>query len=154
MINVKIKRDEKKIEEDSKNVAKVVLIKKPNSVLFLKRTGYVKKHAGEWDLPGGHLKTNEDPIDGLIREVKEETNLKLNKKNIFFHEKTKKKDKKSFLFYYYSFLEETEAVKNKNIDIKTSDEHEKHKFIFEKDLSKTDKFQSVALDILKGLKDD
>ena len=34
---------------------------------------------------------------------------------------------------------DTVDVKNKNIDIKTSDEHEKHKFIFEKDLSKTDK---------------
>ena len=44
---------------DSKQVAKVVLIDAEGKVLFLKRTNYVEKYAGEWDLPGGHLHVGE-----------------------------------------------------------------------------------------------
>ncbi|WP_427893495.1 NUDIX domain-containing protein [Kribbella sp. GL6] len=31
----------------------------------------------DWDLPGGMIEANEPPIDGLIRELKEELNLEL-----------------------------------------------------------------------------
>lgn len=30
---------------------------------------------GEWELPGGRLERNEDPLPGLRREISEETNL-------------------------------------------------------------------------------
>ena len=37
----------------------------------------MKKHAGEWDLPGGHIIEGEDMEDGLLREVWEETGLRI-----------------------------------------------------------------------------
>ena len=36
---------------------------------------YVDKFAGEWDLPGGHLQQDEGLLDGLRREVEEETGI-------------------------------------------------------------------------------
>ena len=46
MIRVKI------VPNDIKTVAKVVLIDDSDRVLFLKRSDYMEKYAGEWDLPG------------------------------------------------------------------------------------------------------
>ena len=71
MIRVKI------VPNDIKTVAKVVLIDDSNRVLFLKRSNYMEKYAGEWDLPGGHLKSNESLSAGLKREVEEETGPKI-----------------------------------------------------------------------------
>ena len=71
MIRVKI------VPEDSKQVAKVILINDKDQVLMLKRSSYVDKFAGEWDLPGGHIQLGEDFEDGMRREVKEETGLSI-----------------------------------------------------------------------------
>ena len=67
MIRVKI------VPNDSRQVAKVVIIDDNDRVLMLKRSGYMDKYAGEWDLPGGHIQVGEDFQTGMKREVKEET---------------------------------------------------------------------------------
>ena len=36
-----------------------------------------QRHTGGWALPGGHLRRGEDPLDGLLREVREEVGLRL-----------------------------------------------------------------------------
>ncbi len=36
----------------------------------------------KWDLPKGEIEPGEKPIDAAVREVEEETGLKLNKKDI------------------------------------------------------------------------
>ena len=59
------------VHNDSRQVAKVVIIDDHNRVLMLKRSNYMDKYAGEWDLPGGHIKVGEDFLDGMKREVKE-----------------------------------------------------------------------------------
>ncbi len=75
-----------KIKTDSKKVGKVVIFKK-NKVLLLKRSNYLKKHKGEWDLPGGHVHKGEPVEEGLIREVKEETSLEIKNVTFVFQEK-------------------------------------------------------------------
>ncbi len=63
MIRVKI------VPNDSKKVAKVIIINGDNHVLMLKRSGYVDKFAGEWDLPGGHIQVGENFEVGMKREA-------------------------------------------------------------------------------------
>ena len=38
---------------------------------------------GMYELPGGHIESNESEIDGLVREIKEELNLDIEVGNIF-----------------------------------------------------------------------
>ena len=68
--------EEAEANKDSKEIAKAVLYKK-DKVLLVKRSSYMKKHAGEWDRPGGHIIEGEDMEDGLLREVWEETGLRI-----------------------------------------------------------------------------
>ena len=63
------------VPNDSKKVAKVIIINLDEQVLMLKRSNYVDKFAGEWDLPGGHIQLGEEFEVGMRREVKEETGL-------------------------------------------------------------------------------
>jgi len=122
MIRVKI------VPNDTSTVAKVVLIDQKERVLFLKRSNYVLKFSGEWDLPGGHIKANESLNAGLEREVKEETNLDISDAT-FFH----KIDNLNFFYAMYDSQE-----------IKLSHEHVDYIF-FEKDqLNLNEKFQKVA----------
>jgi len=61
----------KKATEDSDAVVKIVLIDENDKILVLsnEQPGY--------DLPGGHIREGESRDDGLIREVLEETGLKI-----------------------------------------------------------------------------
>ena len=131
MIRVKI------VPNDIKTVAKVVLIDENNRVLLLKRSSYVDKYAGEWDLPGGHLKQNESLHDGLVREVLEETNLRVtNPKIIEIH---------ANLHFFYA--------KYDSKPIKLSHEHTGFRFFDQKSLDPNEKFQKVALKALEMAND-
>ena len=92
---VKIKPKKTK---DSKMVAKAAIFTQDGSVLLLKRSGYVKKHKGEWDLPGGHVHKGEDLEAGLMREVKEETNLLLSDSQFVFKRSEERRVGKERLF--------------------------------------------------------
>ena len=61
--------------KDSKNVSKAVIIKEDGALLLLRSAE--EKFPHKWDLPGGHIHVDEDPKDGLIREVEEETGVTL-----------------------------------------------------------------------------
>jgi len=117
------------VEKDISTVAKVVLIDQSNRALFLKRSNYMEKFAGEWDLPGGHLKANEDLISGLERETKEETNLKV-REPIFLL-------KADNLNFFYAMYDSQKVI--------LSDEHTEHKFFSKKELDPKEKFQKIAL---------
>ena len=131
MIRVKI------VPNDVKTVAKVVMIDENNRVLLLKRSTYVEKFAGEWDLPGGHLKEGESLQDGLIREVLEETNLRVvNPQKI--------ETQVNLHFFYAKYDSEP---------IKLSHEHTGFRFFDKKNLDPNEKFQKVALKALEMLND-
>ena len=109
---------EEEEKKDSKEIAKAVLYKE-GKVLLLKRSSYMKKHAGEWDLPGGHIIEGEDMQDGLLREVWEETGLRI--KNPIKLEHSKKNDT-----YYKAEMPDQE--------VKLSDEHTEHDMFSLEDL--------------------
>ena len=111
----------KKKKKDSKFDAKAIILDN-DRILLLKRSDYLKKHKGEWDLPGGHIHIGEDLTEGLVREVKEETNLSIvNPKEVFKH-----KNDTSFL------------VKMKTTNIRLSNEHVSYKFFNIEDLDDLD----------------
>ena len=127
MIRVKI------VPNDSKNVAKVVIIDNNERVLFLKRSDYVDKFAGEWDLPGGHIQVGEELIAGLKREVKEETGLDVD--NCKFVDKLE-----NIKFFMCDYTDKA---------IKISHEHTSFRFFSKNDLDKDGKFEKMAIKALE-----
>jgi 8-oxo-dGTP pyrophosphatase MutT (NUDIX family) len=59
--------------DDLQITAKVLIRDESNKVLILK-----DRFSDWWDLPGGHIHTEETPEEGALREVEEETGIKLN----------------------------------------------------------------------------
>ena len=121
------------VPNDSKKVAKVIIINGSNHVLMLKRSSYVDKFVGEWDLPGGHIQVGEDFEVGMKREVKEETDLSVDK--CTFVDRLDNLD-----FYWCAYPEKP---------IKLSHEHTEFRFFAKKDLDPTGKFEKMALKALE-----
>ena len=132
MIRLKI------VKNDISTVAKVVLIDQKNRVLFLKRSSYVDKYAGDWDLPGGHLKPNESLEAGLSRETKEETQLNVREPTFLL--------KIDNLHFFYAMYDSQQ--------IKLSHEHTEYKFFNMEDLNSNEKFQNIALKALEKIKNE
>ena len=132
MIRLKI------VKNDISTVAKVVLIDQKNRVLFLKRSSYVDKYAGDWDLPGGHLKPNESLEAGLSRETKEETQLNVREPAFLL--------KIDNLHFFYAMYDSQQ--------IKLSHEHTEYKFFNMEDLNSNEKFQNIALKALEKIKNE
>jgi 8-oxo-dGTP diphosphatase len=64
-----------------KIVVKGVIIK-DNKLLIIKRSLHEKHDPGKISFPAGFVETAENPIDAVIREVKEETNLDVKVKKV------------------------------------------------------------------------
>jgi len=56
-------------------VAVKAFIVRDKKLLLLKRAEEDVQSPGMWEIPGGRLELGEDPILGLIREIREETGL-------------------------------------------------------------------------------
>lgn len=54
-----------------KQVSTVAIFHKNNILMG------VRRDVGKWTMPGGHLNAGETPLEGAVREVKEEAGLKL-----------------------------------------------------------------------------
>jgi len=63
------------------DVQKAVIMNR-DKYLTLLRSKTAKFFPDHWDFPRGKLEPNEKPIDGIIREVKEETNLDIVPDNV------------------------------------------------------------------------
>lgn len=121
------------VPNDSNQVAKVIIINDDNHVLMLKRSDYVDKFAGEWDLPGGHIQVGEEFETGMKREVKEETNLDIG--NCTFVGKIDNLD-----FYYCDYPKKP---------IKLSHEHTSFRFFSKNSLDASGKFERMAIKALE-----
>tara|TARA_R110000824_G_scaffold40667_3_gene121655 strand:+ start:1132 stop:1557 length:426 start_codon:yes stop_codon:yes gene_type:complete len=125
-------------QKDTKKVAKIVIYNNENKVLFLKRTNYLKKHAGEWDLPGGHAHEDEKLEKAARREVLEETGLSLGRL-----EKIKEQGNTTYF-------------KSKYVDgeIKLSKEHSEFLFRSIRDIKNPDKYEKIAIEVVEKLEND
>lgn len=61
------------VANDTKVVCKALVFRGDEILLLRRRIDPPKIGKGKWDLPGGHIKKNEKPINGLKREIFEET---------------------------------------------------------------------------------
>ena len=98
--------------KDSDKVSKAVITKEDGALLLLRSTG--QKFPGKWDLPGGHIHVGEDPKDGLIREVREETGITLSEPIERLYEEG------NITFYRAQMPDEKVTL---------SHEHDDHKFV-------------------------
>lgn len=67
--------------KDIDAVSKVVIVWKNKCLLLCREDGK------GWELPGGHLNSGENFVTGAIREVFEETKIKINKLKLLYREK-------------------------------------------------------------------
>jgi|GEM_PF-1438793 8-oxo-dGTP pyrophosphatase MutT (NUDIX family) len=125
---------EQKKKQDSKQVVKAIIVNSQNKVLFLRRSDYVEKFAGEWDLPGGHTHVGEGLIVGLRREVREETALSLGLP-------IKVVEIENIIFYTSRYIDG---------DIILSDEHTEYLFRDVESVKNPNKFEKVALEVVKN----
>jgi ADP-ribose pyrophosphatase YjhB (NUDIX family) len=103
-----------------KKVVKALLFY-DNQLLLLERSG--KLFHGMEDLPGGKLEADELPIPGLIREIKEETQLNVNQLlHVATHE-WEGPDGTQYLEYLYCALVDTNTV------IPNPDEHSTFRWV-------------------------
>ncbi|MDD5146223.1 MAG: NUDIX domain-containing protein [Candidatus Pacebacteria bacterium] len=59
-----------------------VLIRKRDKYLILKKSGSDKDEPGHWDLPGGGIEFNEQPLGAALRETMEEAGIKIRLTNV------------------------------------------------------------------------
>lgn len=110
-------------------------------ILIIRRTkikrGKVNFEGGKWDIPGGTVEELEFPSKAAERETKEEVNLDVKVKRIFF-EKTNLDVKKNKVFITLIYMCDVEG----NFDS------------IELDLEEHDDYRWVTLDELKAMKDE
>ncbi len=54
---------------------KAVILNKKSQFLIIQRSATAPSNPHKWDLPGGDLDFGENPVEGILREIKEETSL-------------------------------------------------------------------------------
>tara|TARA_Y100000310_G_scaffold327680_1_gene394409 strand:- start:102 stop:1349 length:1248 start_codon:yes stop_codon:yes gene_type:complete len=111
-------------EDDTDDVAKVIIFNENNEVLVLKRASHMKWSPGNWDLPGGMIKKEESAKQTVKREVKEETGLTI--KNIIEVGNVNQ----------ITIFEAN--VDSDNKEIKLDDENEDHKWANPEEISEYD----------------
>ena len=104
------------------------IIKKDNQYLIVQRNR--NKHLGlKWEFPGGKVHENETFEEALMREIKEELNIKINM-HLKIAEEKYKDDKIDIVLHYYLCSHESG-----NMEL---NEHENFAWVEKKDFHKYD----------------
>tara|TARA_B100001540_G_scaffold138170_1_gene122847 strand:+ start:30 stop:401 length:372 start_codon:yes stop_codon:yes gene_type:complete len=92
------------------------IIKKDNHFLIVKRNR--KKHLGlKWEFPGGKVQENETFEEALIREIKEELNIKISLQDKLAEEKYKDEKIDIVLHYFLCTQEDGTIELNEHEDL-------------------------------------
>lgn len=105
------------------NLIQKAVVKRGDKYLIGLRSESAKYFPLHWDFPGGKLEPNEDPFDGITREVKEETGLDVKPLEILdvYEFDLDNKGENTHRFTIYS----TEIISG---EVKKSKEHLKQKW--------------------------
>ncbi|MBN1539349.1 MAG: NUDIX domain-containing protein [Candidatus Thermoplasmatota archaeon] len=109
---------------------KVVILNDEGKLLLIKRSMSSKGNPGKWDFPGGKVDTGETFDEGLLREVFEETRLKISiERPLYVTESESPVSRVVYLFM---------EGKLKEGEVSLSEEHEDHTWVVRAELSKMD----------------
>lgn len=76
-----------------------------------KRVLLTKNERDEWDLPGGKIEKNDNVIETLVREVKEELNITIDNYNILQAKKYLFRKQEIILIVYYSKITNEDPIR-------------------------------------------
>lgn len=121
-----------------------VIVRHNGKYLLLKKVKDIHlDHIGGWEVPGGKLKSNELPINGAIREVKEETGLNCEIIKELKKLELEKDGVKTITYVYLANLKDNKnnnfknnVNNNTNSNVKLSDEHSDFVWITYDDVDK------------------
>lgn len=109
-----------------------------NGKLYLSRRIQTDTFPGKWQFPGGKLDENENPIDGAIRETKEETGLDIGINRLRYIGPITGDPTTKTCYVYYVILNDSEIPKRM--------ENDKHT-----DWELMDYNNALKLDLMPGL---
>lgn len=114
-----------------------IILNSRNEFLMLQ---FKKSHDFKWHFPGGRLDEGEEALEGLIREVKEETNLEIHDlKPVLTKIFT---DEKKYGVFFIAKVKEP-------YEVKISHEHQDFKWFKKSDLDSIGLWQSFYKKMLK-----
>ncbi|SRR6266481_2271125 len=105
-------------------IVHTVISNNRGEVLLIKRSKNNDVFPEYWDIPGGTLEDGEDPSQGAIREIKEETGLSISDVKLFFQKSNvdTQKNKQFIILIFHANSSETNIVVN-------PEEHDAHVWI-------------------------
>lgn len=143
--HIQLTSDKNELDSFSHQISAVAcFIEAEQKILLLRTANELKFQNNVWGVPGGKLEAGETPIEGAVRELQEETGLKLNYDQLEFVIKLYVRAKElDYEFYIYKSTLST-PIKNVNIII---DSKEHNDFVW---LSPND---ALALKLIYGEKE-
>ena len=104
------------VMSNPRNRASIVDVRLGPAQLLLRRSFSDQNRPGEWDSPGGHIEPGETPEQAAVREVREETGLRIRESDLRFVRKVNKA--KGVYWFYRVDLPDDRAR-----EVRLSEEH-------------------------------
>lgn len=115
-----------------KTIGCIICIDTKSRVLIIKRSADEDTNQGYWDLPGGHIDEEDQSIElGALRELEEETGLKVSEKVLIYVDKIESKDADK---YFYTTTQWSGTVNFKKNPKTGIIEHTESKWVTIKDI--------------------